>query len=705
MHLHSFFGIRVAFACAVVGLALGGCGGGGGGGGGANSPTAAAPVVFGGTAATGRPMTGATVRVIDGRSVEVARSQALGVDGRYSVELASAATAPFVLVAELPDGEAQVCSIDKGESSTVNITQVTSLMAARLSSNGTPKGLEADFKGDGGRTPPTPQAIRTSTSEVIAMLAPLAQALGDSTHPVTGSFAVDGTGYDKLLDSVAVAIVPTSNTAANIEVTLRTKRAEDEPMPAVMFSSADPTLPAVASVAANQLIGSGTSARIERLVEVLNACYQLPLADRVEAGINPPQIKAGPCRSLFFGSDPSNYLHSGTRVGSGAFGGLLAGSLVTFDRPVLEYVRSDNNDVVFTLRFVDANSNTDTLMLFAREEGNELRLIGDRYQHSISVSGSAVHSDHLNADDVGLDHVTVGPQFVVANRLDGTGQSIYDRVVVVAPVGFAGNATRDEFVLRPYVGYTSLRMQGNWDSAHTSQVIRLAGEFKTARSSEPLHPRQVSSSGAVWVAGEPWTDERIESMSHKAVWTFQYFLAGNTGTAPDMVQHMTTISRVPSVREALQMSAAQFDAPTLETLRSMSREPAAPNLFWFGARPNATGAFPTIASPLTLAWTVPDGAVAPTRATLWGRATASYTTLWAERTPFDAGQPIPSTTRQKQMDCPTTIISNILCDPVDPTRLSLKTLLTNVNIWARDARFVEVDRQLNIFRPALRPMQ
>lgn len=683
---------RPSLLAAAAALAVVACGGGGSSGGGA-------PVVFGGTAATGAPMTGATVRVIDAAGAEVARSQPLGADGRYSVELAEGATAPFVVIAELPDGAAQVSTVPAAASGTVNVTPVTSLIAARVSSDGTPLGLEADFKGGNGRTAPTPAAIQASTAEVVTMLTPLADALGDSTHPVTGSFAVDGSGHDKLLDSIAVTIVPVSESATNIEVTLRVKREEDQPMPAVAFSSADHVLPVVPPLNPNQLIRSGTSLRIERLVALLNACYQLPQADRVEAGSG-ATIKPGPCRSMFFGADPSQYLHSGTRVGSGAFGGVLSGATAAFDRPVLEYVRSDNDDVVFSLRWVDSAGNTDTIVLFAREEGDELRLVGNRYEHPMSVRGIVHVMDHLREDSAALDHLTLGYTLTVANR-QVDGQPLYDRVVVVAPVGLEGGATHDEFVLRPYAGHTSLRMPGTWVATDTSQVVKLAGAFKLPRSSEPLQPKQVNSSGAVWVAGAAWSDERIERLSHKSVWTFRYFLAGNTGDVPDAVQHMTTISRVPSLREAQRLPVAQFDAPTLETLRSLSME--SPKLFWFGARPYATGDWPTEPPRLTLAWSVPEGAVAPTRASLWGRATADYATPWAQRTSFDAGPTLRSSTREVRLDCPVGTISAILCDSTDPTRFSLRTMVTSVELWGKDERQVDVARTVHTFAPALRP--
>jgi hypothetical protein len=58
------------------------------------------------------------------------------------------------------------------------------------------------------------------------MLAPLIAATGtEATNPLSGSFAVNGAGYDRLLDSVHVQITPASTTSSNIEVAVRQQAA------------------------------------------------------------------------------------------------------------------------------------------------------------------------------------------------------------------------------------------------------------------------------------------------------------------------------------------------------------------------------------------------------------------------------------------------------------------------------------------------
>ncbi|MBL8329124.1 MAG: hypothetical protein JNJ71_09755 [Rubrivivax sp.] len=666
-------------------------------------PVLPVAVVFSGVAATGAPMVGATVRVVDSRGQEVGRSAAVGQDGRYSVTLSEGAQSPFVVVASLSAGTSQVAAVATTSSSTVNVTPLTSLMAARLSSNGQPEGLVRDFTASGAaRQVPSAEAIQTATNDVIRVIAPLAGAVGDSTHPVTGNFAVGGTGHDKLLDSLTVTITPKSDTATNIELTVRTKRPDDQAPPAVAFSSTTRDMPVVPAVDRNALASDRASAKIDELVAKLNACYALPLADRVDSAQTPATIKAGPCRDMFFNADPSGYLHSSGRAvpGGGAFAGVYSGIQLVFDRPVFEYERAGSDEVVFSLRWKDTAGNSDTVMLVSRPQGDTLRLIGNQQAHPMEVRPLIYRAEFLRSDVTGHDFTTTGYTLQVTNR-QANGQAVYHKVVVQAPVGLERGATRDEFVLWPMPGHSSLRMKGNWTPTQTSQVVRLAGAFNAPRTSEPLHPRQITSSGAVWVNGEPWSDDRLERISHKSVWTFKYFLAGNTGDTPDAVQHLTTLSRAPSLREAAAIRTAELTEASRAFLQSYSAEPNA-RMFWFGARPGATGE-PTSTTPVVeLGWTVPEGAIAPLSLWMWGRTTSSYSIPWESRTSFDAGRSFTSSTRSSNVTCPVNAISATLCDASEPARFSRMTLVTDFELSGRDERLVQVVKTYKTYVPSVR---
>lgn len=697
---------RLSFALAAM-VMVAGCGGGGGSGTPAAAPQPPRPLAFNGVAATGAAMTGATVRVVDARGVEVARSAPVGADGRFSVTLAADARAPFVLVATLPEGETHAAVFERSESSTVNVTPITSVIAARLSSNGQPAGLEADFR-RGGASVPAAETIAARTREVIQAITPVAQALGDSTHPVTGSFNVGGTGHDKLLDSLAVTFTPSSATSSNVELTVRTKRSDEQPMPAVAFTSNAPTMPVLPAVRRDELGAEGTSARIEALVRELNACYALPVAERVLDGqARPASIRPGPCKDMYFQADPALFLDNGARVGAGAAVALFAGTRLVFDRPVFEYVRAARGGqpemVVFSTRFVNQDTGgTDTLVVHARDQGGALKLFGNQYVHPMSLRPIVYFGSYYVPEGAGHDHVRVGYNVNVPNTFGPDGRtSIYERVVVTAPVGLEASATRDRFVFRPRTGWRNLRMDGIWNAARTSNVIWMGGGFREARTTAPLHPIELDNGGAVWVSNRPWDDARLERLSNKSVWTFEYFLAGNRSDTPDAVQHMTTISRAPSVREAWQVKAADFDAASLQWLRERSMEPGV-RLFWFSARPGASGSAVTTPPELRLAWTVPDGAPAPTGISVYGRGTTDYAVPWESRASFDTGASFNSATRETTVRCLTGTLAAPVCDATDPTRFSLRTMLTEFELWSKDARQVEVLRTYFAHPPAVR---
>jgi hypothetical protein len=710
-----------------IALALAACGGGGGD----TAPSQASgpvPVVLSGVAATGAAMVGATVRVVDARGQNVASSDAVGSDGRFSVTLPAEARAPFALEALLPDGERQVSVIDSASGATiVNITPITSLIAARLSPTGTPEGLVQRFEQ---AMPPTAVDIGARRQEVLDVIAPLRQALGDTTDPVSGSFSVGGTGHDHLLDSLTVTIVPSAATSANIELTVRTRRDDETPLPAVAFASNAPAgqLPTVGTGLRREDLGAaGVSARIEALVAELNRCYGLPVDERVTSTTSTPRsaalVKDGPCKTMYYQADPAQFLDNGAVVGNGAGNGLFSADTLVFDRPVYEYTRAPVPNespemVVFTVRWTNQRTQArDSMVVHLRDDGTgALKLYGNQYRHGMSVRPIVQRQTHLRADSGHMDNLRSGYNLLVVNQQQG-GQLLYDRVEVTAPVGLERSATRDVFVLRPAVGFTHLRMTGQFLDTRSSNVVWMGAGWidGTAAATTPTvsgrtiaHPIELDGGGAVWV-NDPgqrgWSDERLERLSHKSVWTFRYFLRGNTGSTPDAVQSLTTISRAPSIREVTQQPFAVFNAATRDRMRAFSMDPAA-NLLWMSTRADATA--PAVTEPPALdffAWDVPAAAVAPTNLNGFGRTTASYATPWEQRTAFDRLVPVASTQREGGIGCSTSdsALRAVLChDGGGSDRFSLKTMFTDIELWGKDLRQVEYSHSYATYRPSTR---
>jgi hypothetical protein len=707
------------------------------------TPPAPVRITLSGTAATGAAMVGARVKVVDSRGRAVGDSPPVGADGRFAVQLAEGATAPFVLEAVLADGESQVSILDavQGETATINVTPITSLVAARLSPNGTPQGLVARFEQAAAPAPsvapppmPSPSQIQATVQEVLTVIAPVRQALGDTTDPIKGSFAVGGTGHDKVLDSIAVTVTPKSEVSSNIEVTVRTKRDSQTPLPAVSFASNAPAqqLPQVDNSLRRENFGAeGTSAKIDALVAELNGCYALPARDKVISTTVTPRtaalVKDGPCKTMYYDANPAVFLDNGAVVGNGAGGALFGDDVLVFDRPVYEYTRAEVRNqtpemVVVTMRWTNQTTlASDTFVVHLREDSQgRLKLYGNQYRYSMSVRPIVLKQTYIRPDSGHMDNLRVGYNLLVPN-LQSAGLPVFDRVEVEAPVGLERSVTRDVFVLRPVVGFSNLRMTGQFLDSRTSNVVWMGGGWvnptaaantETTSGARVTHPIETDGGGAVWIndpQGRGWSDDRLERLSNKSVWTFRYFLRGNTSNVPDAEQSMTTISRAPSISEARQQRFAEFTPSTVDWMRSMSMDPRF-NHFWMSVRPNLTGsgsgALPTDEPPaIALRWSRPIGAVAPTSVNAFGRTTTTYTIPWEQRTAFDRLKAVGSTQASTTLECLTAnaTLRAVLChNSGQSDRFSNMTDITEFELWGKDARQVEYTHVYATYIPATR---
>jgi hypothetical protein len=708
--------LRAQMAVA-AGLVLAACGGSGGGGGGA-----AGSAVVSGVAATGAPMEGAVVRVIDASGRAVALSAVVGSDGRYEVRIPAGARAPKLFHADLDDGEDHFAVADEAAilGGTVNITPLTSLIAARLSPTGMPQDLVLQFLAQVPGLLPTPAQIGARTQEVLQLVAPLRQVLGDSLDPLTGRFAVGGVGHDKLLDSLAVTFTPRSATVAHIEVALRTRRAADAPLPAVVLRSDQPlgSRPVGSGLTRDNFAPNGTSARIAALVAEINACLGLPVAARVS---NPAQLTAagvlGVCRDMYFNADPAVFRHNGTTIGSGAGGELLSTHHQWLDRPGYRYMRigaAGADLVAFTVRWSDLDAGaSDLVTLYARADaGGRLKLYGNQYAYGMQVSPIVLRQTHLRADSGHMDNLRSGYILLVPNVQAG-GQPYFDRVELETPVELGGNRPRVVLTLRPSPADPQhLQMVSQFDPAVTSTIVWLGGGWadETAASTTTTvsgqtasHPIDLAAGGEVWIdwPNRGWGDDRIEDLGQQSVWTLRYFHRNNTSTTPDAVQHLLSVSRAPSLRELRQLPFAALTRPTVTRLRNMSADPAAsPPLFWIGA---AAGR--SLPQSIDLAWTVPLGATAPARVNGFGRTTTGplASTPWASRSSFGQSAPVTSAQRDTRLRCatPDATLRAVLCDGTSD-RYSVNTMFTDFELWGRSLRLVEHSHSYASYIPRTR---
>jgi len=532
----------LALAVAGTGIAmLPGCGGGGGTDAAppaAQAAAAAVPMSLSGTVANGAALGGATLKVYDATGALVCDTST-ATDGSYACELGTSPAAPFVLVASRDD-ERLVSMFAGARSSTVNVTPLTNLIAATLSSNGDPGQLVADLKTLPGRVDET--RVQAAVDRVMTALKPLLDTLGTGSDPITGRFAADGTGHDKLLDLLQISIRPTGE-QSNIEITVRTLPQTDEAEPvSIAFRSADTAvapLPASAvSSASLGVSGVNVAQLVADLTARMTACYALPRAERVTDGANPGStVKAPACRSLFPGDDPTTFLSNGARVGPGAaFGGMFGDGVGTvFDRGLFEF-RRVNGDYVVSYRWTSASGATDNDSIAATLDtaSGKFRVIGNGYAYDARVRPFAQNRELLNAP--GLSSISTGYNVWIANRVDGGGRPVFSRVVVTTPRG-------GQLTYRPTAGLGWLALEKADGTLSGGPVLRLAGRWLDPSRTD--HPRD-KETGMVFVSPE-FGDAAIRAIPDQSVWRLEFFHAD--ASVPNVVQTYRTLSRALTLDE------------------------------------------------------------------------------------------------------------------------------------------------------------
>ncbi len=194
---------------------LAACGGGGDGGsaassGGTSSATASS---LSGTVAVGDALVGARVTLLDAKGRTATAIS--GANGAYTLSLAGM-TAPFLLVAtDTAGGNATMYSVAASAPASastpgiVNITPLTTAIAAELTSDGNPLDLSAAGTLS---ARVTPAAVNGAVGTLNALLAPiLASALGSGAaafNPISQAFTPNQTGADAVIDAVSVTQAP-----------------------------------------------------------------------------------------------------------------------------------------------------------------------------------------------------------------------------------------------------------------------------------------------------------------------------------------------------------------------------------------------------------------------------------------------------------------------------------------------------------------
>jgi hypothetical protein len=676
---NQFANFQTAGLGLAVATALAACGGGDSGG--VATPPGPTTVTISGVAAKGAPFAGATV-VASNPTGAVGTPQTVGADGTYSITLPIDTATPIVLVASktLPTGETESYTsvvADKANT-TANITPVTNVIAALLSPNGDPAQLASQVASG---TAISQTSLAAKTKSIQDVLQTASTALGvANVNPLTDTFSANGTGYDKLLDSINTSITA-AGASSNIEIGLKVQAlAETSQPPVAQFSSNQTTtLQALPPIAVASFLGTGTTAKLAQLMADVNACYALPLATRVSTAAagattavgTASDVSAPACKAIFASNDPTKYKFNGVLVGrsstgAGNFTGIFsdASTNQVYGTPVYDYTLP-NGDIAFNYRVTPVGGVTTTFTNFARLDPTDqkLKFIGNQYQYNGSVQPFMQRREFLT---LGLDpwnYFSSGYTF----NVDNTGQ--FAKVVVVAP-------NNKEFTLVPDAAVSFLKFVGKG----SSNFLRLRYEFIDTTKTFSVPAKLTSENNNLAFESPAFTDAEMAALPAQSAWTFKYFLVGNTGTSPDAVQVYRTRARAFTMPELRARVYPALTADTIATIRANSSATTG-NV---ALETNAGTAF---------SWTVPTGALQPTSSTLFGRYLTGVTATSGAA--FTDSQSYTAASRTITIPCSVQSASDVHCSGGTGGGFKLGSTANGLNLIATDSLGRQFANQYN----------
>lgn len=620
-------------------------------------------------------MAGARMTIMSASGAEVCATTA-AADGEYACTLDSSAQGPFVVIAD--DGaQKQYSTASLAQDSTANVTPLTTLVVARLSPTGDPNEFAAQVAANPAVA--SEASVNARVSEVAAIVAPLAAAVGGGTlNPLTGRFAADGTGHDKVLDALQVTIRPEGR-VSNIEVTVKvTPAADDAPPVAVNFRSSDASVQApTVTVRPQDLPDDGVATRVRGFLDRMTACYALPLAQRI-SDVAPgattatgaaTSVQAPECKALFFNDDPTIYFNNGLRVGSsGDFTGMFreVSTGAAFDRGTFEYQLA-NGDVYMSFRSLTTSASVGHSVLTLRQQDGKLKAIGNQYIYDASVRPYTIRRDFPLQSQYSYD--ATGYSVGIANRVDAGGNMVFKEAIVTTPTG-------RQLLYRPQAGRSFMTI------VRDSGVLSGTGvEFFAASFIDPRtlgNPADVES--APVYATNQLTDEQLRSIPNHGVWKVEFVHADSA--MPNLTQVYRTIERASTIGEARQASYARFSEPLLASWLSRSDVQAFAGITF----PAPSAVTPTVvkieADGGGDGWTLPEGAVLPTNVSLFGRSLSNQR--------FNDGLNVATIDRKATIRCVLQSVGDDHCDTsTGVNQFAQGGRIWTIELWGRNIRQVE----------------
>jgi hypothetical protein len=647
-------------------------------GSGNNTSTTAATVELSGIAATGAPMSGATIVVTDKTGAEVQNCPSACVasdSGSFLIPLKAGAQAPFVLRATpVGGGEPQVSVVPEATSTNVNITPITTMIAGRLAPDGDPANLSASaFDGE---------KLKAAAKEIVDLLKPLLDAMGTTTDPLTGKFAADGTGLDRVLDSLNVQIQRNASGQATIEIEVKVNGDDAVPPKITIAPNTTPTSTVNSTnVTSTNVVAAGVSVQLANFVSRMSTCWNTPHSSRVDNTTNPTTVTATVCKGLFVGDEPGNYKSNGKLVGpNGSFSGMYKNRgtvTVTFDRPVYEFTRN-NGDVVMSYHWSNSLGDEDHDRLVVRIVNGVAKAIGNQYDYDADVKPIVQKRTYNESTSGAMNHFATGYTLYIRNHTDVNGSATFSKVVVTSPRG-------NTMTLFPSSGSERMVFKDRNGILTNTPVMRLQWKYDSTNSNLSTNGTDLADVETTLVfartstgTATPWTDEQIKAIPNIGRWQFVFH--DRVSGLPVATQTHSTISRAQTVEEARGVVWPELTAATITDINSGISST-------LGGIQISNEVVDLTNTDGSAVWQVGTGAWAPTSASAFTRLSGKgYTDSSSFR----------STTRSTTISCSRASGGDTHCDTGVQVggsgTFATGVVVNGLELWGRSARFVDRSR-------------
>lgn len=536
------------------------CGGGGGG-------SASLPVLSG-TAAVGAAINSGTVKVYDATGTEVG-SGSTTTSGEFSIQLTSKGTGPYLI--KVSAGEINLHALHpEASSGTVNVTPVSDAVVSMLSSTGESTSMLTSLQGGG--SAPTAAQIKDKRDVLTAALGGIAAATGTTTDHFSAPFTANGTGHDKLLDTISInAVADGVSKQANVQIALKLATDPENPgasdsLKVINLNSSSTVAAAeaektqVGTIAASDLASSDAGSLYAGLINNLNACYKDAPSVRTDGSST---VISAACKKVFYDNDPTKYLNFGQPLGATKqFAGLFTYTGdVTFkpvDKPYLvqDLTGAKRGDgvgrAIVAMSWVNESGNRENIMLYATKyklDGVDLLgLSGDKNQYGWAVNSHNQKREFPLKGDASYDYVT-SAYLISVRDVISSGKSVVDYAAVTTPNGkkilmasAPGGAARDLAICKvSEVNLGADKIPTTPKNTETTTYPGASGKYYCTGTSKALTfsqrfvsdtetriPSDIANANILRPldsTGQPYTpdDDTVAKMPSMGVWTIQYF--------------------------------------------------------------------------------------------------------------------------------------------------------------------------------------